>query len=72
MKAMLEIPDDLCRAVKAKAALEGLQLVLQVKPVAMTRVPFPFIKSKPGGRNRERRSVGLRRTGLLDGLGEWG
>ena len=55
MKTTLEIPDDLFREVKSKAALEGcklkdfvteaLQLRLQAPEVKRKRVKFPIIKS---------------------------
>jgi len=61
VKTTLEIPDDLYRAVKAKAALEGrkmrdvveqgLRLALGQRPESGgKRVSFPLIKAKPGGR----------------------
>jgi hypothetical protein len=60
MKTTLEIPDELYRAVKAKAALEGkpvTQLVVESLRLAMAgktgplrKVEFPIIKSKPGGK----------------------
>lgn len=60
MKTTLEIPDELYRAVKAKAALEGkpvtqlvvesLRLAIGGKSEPMHRVEFPIIKSKPGGK----------------------
>ncbi len=55
MKTTLEIPDELYRAVKAKAALEGkrvtdvviqgLRMALEKPQIALTRVEFPIIKS---------------------------
>ena len=55
MKTTLEIPDELYRAVKAKAALEGrrvtdvviqgLQLVLGRSGTDVKSVEFPIIKS---------------------------
>jgi len=55
MKTTLEIPDELYRAVKAKAALEGrrvtdvviqgLQLVLGRSGTDVKRVEFPIIKA---------------------------
>jgi hypothetical protein len=61
VKTTLEIPDDLYRAVKAKAALEGrkmrdvveqgLRLALGQNPESGGKqVSFPLIKAKPGGR----------------------
>jgi hypothetical protein len=55
MKTTLEIPDELYRAVKAKAALEGrrvtdvviqgLRLLTEKPRVAVRRVEFPIIKT---------------------------
>lgn len=55
MKTTLEIPDELYRAVKAKAALEGrrvtdvviegLRLVLGKAETVVKRVEFPIIKT---------------------------
>lgn len=55
MKTTLEIPDELYRAVKAKAALEGrrvtdvviqgLRLLTEKPKVAVKRVEFPIIKT---------------------------
>ena len=55
MKTTLEIPDELYRAVKAKAATEGkkvtdvviqgLRLVIEKPQIALNRVEFPIIKS---------------------------
>ncbi len=55
MKTTLEIPDELYRAVKAKAALEGkrvtdvvvegLRLATEKPKVAVKRVEFPIIKT---------------------------
>ena len=60
MKTTLEIADELYRALKAKAALEGkpvtqlvvesLSLAIEGKAEPMHRVEFPIIKSKPGGK----------------------
>ncbi len=60
MKTTLEIPDELYRAVKAKAALEGkpvtqlvvesLRMAIGGKAEPMHWVEFPIIKSKPGGK----------------------
>ena len=60
MKTTLEIADELYRALKAKAALEGkpvtqlvvesLRLAIEGKAEPMHRVEFPIIKSKPGGK----------------------
>ncbi|MBM3762979.1 MAG: antitoxin [Acidobacteria bacterium] len=60
MKTTLEIPDELYRAIKAKAAMEGrpvTQLVVEALRVAMPsaeqpvrRVQFPIIKSSRKGR----------------------
>ncbi len=60
MKTTLEIPDDLYRAVKAKAALEGkpvtqlvvesLRLVMANQTGPLRKVEFPIIKSKPRGK----------------------
>jgi len=56
MKTTLEIPDDLFRAAKSKAALdgrhlkdlvaEGLSLVLRAQPTPTRRADFPLIRSK--------------------------
>ncbi len=61
MKTTLEIPDDLFREAKAKAALEGIKLKdlvarglareVRGEPVAANkrvRVKFPLIRSAPG------------------------
>ena len=55
MKTTLEIPDELYRAVKAKAALEGkrvtdvviqgLRMALENPQITLTQVEFPIIKS---------------------------
>jgi len=55
MKTTLEIPDELYRAVKAKAALEGrrvtdvviqgLRLLTEKPKVAVKRLEFPIIKT---------------------------
>jgi plasmid stability protein len=60
VKTTLEIPDELYRAVKVKAALEGrrvtdvvvegLRQLLQAQPTVIRRVQLPLIKSKPGGK----------------------
>jgi hypothetical protein len=60
VKTTLEIPDELYRAVKAKAALEGrrvtdvvvegLRQLVQAQPTVIRRVQLPLIKSKPGGK----------------------
>lgn len=60
MKTTLEIPDELYRAVKAKAAIEGkpvTQLVVESlrstmagKAEPVYKIEFPIIKSKPGGK----------------------
>jgi hypothetical protein len=60
MKTTVEIPNDLFRQAKARAALEGLslrelvtyglRLALQAPPQAArsSRVAFPLIRSRPG------------------------
>ncbi len=60
MKTTLEIPDELYRAVKAKAAMEGrrvtdvviegLRLVLGKSETVVKRVEFPIIKSSKRGK----------------------
>ena len=60
MKTTLEITDELYRAVKAKAALEGrrvtdvviegLMLVLGKSGTVVKRVEFPIIKSSKRGK----------------------
>ncbi len=57
MKTTLEIPDDLYRAVKAKAALEGkrvtdivtegLRMVVAGPRLAVNRVELPIIEGSP-------------------------
>jgi hypothetical protein len=56
MKTTLEIPNDLFRAAKSKAALdgrklrdlvtEGLSIVLQTPSPLASRIEFPLIRSK--------------------------
>jgi hypothetical protein len=59
MKTTLEIPDELYRAVKAKAAMEGrrvtdlvidgLRLRLEGPEKPVVQVEFPILKSKRSG-----------------------
>jgi hypothetical protein len=57
MKTSLDVPDDLYREIKVKAAregrkvsdlvAEGLRLVLVQAPAAKRRVEFPILKDDP-------------------------
>jgi hypothetical protein len=58
MKTTVEIPEELLRRAKAKAALEGihlrdlivqgLQLAVETPPAKPHRAQFPLIKATPG------------------------
>jgi len=60
MKTTVEIPEDLLRRAKAKAALEGihlrdlivhgLQIAVELPPALPHRAAFPLIKASPDSR----------------------
>jgi hypothetical protein len=78
MKTTIEIPDDLFRQVKARAALEGLplrdlvsyglRLALQAPPqkARSRRAPFPLIRSSLGGASLRDEEVSAARVEMED------